>query len=98
MQFMAAAVRRGEKAAVFVFDEELGLLFSRMKTMDIDLEALQAPGGLHIEQCGGAFARRVCASRSGKGRQRGSKNCSDRQHQWLSGIDAQRACPDPAHA
>jgi circadian clock protein KaiC len=67
MQFMAAAVRRGEKAAVFVFDEELGLLFARMKAMGIDLEALQASGGLHIEQLDaaelspGEFAHRVRA-------------------------------------
>ncbi len=30
--FAAAAVHRGEKAALFIFDEELGLLFERMKT------------------------------------------------------------------
>jgi len=65
MQFMAEALRRGEKAAVFVFDEELGLLFSRMKTMGIDLEALRDSGGLHIEQLDaaelspGEFAHRV---------------------------------------
>src|SRR6202035_3434878 len=29
--FIAAAIARGEKAALFVFDEELGLLFARMK-------------------------------------------------------------------
>lgn len=67
MQFMAAAVRRGEKAAVFVFDEELGLLFSRLKAMGIDLEELRASGGLHIEQLDaaelspGEFAHRVRA-------------------------------------
>ena len=67
MQFMAAAVRRGEKAAVFVFDEELGLLFSRMKAMGIDLDELKASGGLHIEQLDaaelspGEFAHRVRA-------------------------------------
>ena len=27
--FVAAAIERGEKAALFVFDEELGLLFDR---------------------------------------------------------------------
>jgi len=65
MQFMAEALRRGEKAAVFIFDEELGLLFSRMKTMGIDLEAMRDSGGLHIEQLDaaelspGEFAHRV---------------------------------------
>jgi circadian clock protein KaiC len=48
--FIVAAVRRGEKAALFVFDEELGLLFSRMKGMGIDLEAMQRSGNLYIEQ------------------------------------------------
>jgi len=30
-QFIAAAIRRGERAALFAFDEELGLLFARSK-------------------------------------------------------------------
>src|SRR4029450_1748983 len=38
-QFAAAAVKRGEKAALFAFDEELALLFRRTKGMGIDLEA-----------------------------------------------------------
>jgi len=63
--FIAAAVARGEKAALFVFDEELGLLFSRMKGLGIDLEAMQARGALFIEQVDaaelspGEFAHRV---------------------------------------
>ena len=48
--FAAAAVARGEKAALFIFDEELGLLFERMRNMGIDLQALQAGGNLVIEQ------------------------------------------------
>src|SRR5438309_546662 len=36
--FVVAAISRGEKAALFVFDEELGLLFSRMKGLGVDLE------------------------------------------------------------
>lgn len=65
MQFVAAAVRRGEKAAVFIFDEELGLLFERTKTMGIDLQAMRDQGSLHIEQIDaaeispGEFAHRV---------------------------------------
>jgi circadian clock protein KaiC len=50
IQFLAAAVRRGEKAAMFAFDEELGLLFDRMKKMGIDLEAMRESGSLKIEQ------------------------------------------------
>lgn len=64
-QFVASTIRRGQKAAVFVFDEELGLLFSRMHAMGIDLEAMRDSGDLHIEQLDaaelspGEFAHRV---------------------------------------
>jgi circadian clock protein KaiC len=63
--FVAAAIARREKAALFVFDEELGLLFSRMKGLGIDLEAMQRAGDLVIEQVDaaevspGEFAHRV---------------------------------------
>src|ERR1700687_1390338 len=39
--FVVAAIKRGEKAALFVFDEELGLLFALMKCLGIDLEEMQ---------------------------------------------------------
>jgi circadian clock protein KaiC len=64
-QFVAAAVRRGEKAAVFIFDEELGLLFDRARAMGLDLEAMRDEGLLYIEQVDaaelspGEFAHRV---------------------------------------
>jgi len=67
LHFAKAAVERGEKAALFIFDEELGLLFARAKTMNIDLEAMQAAGSLFIEQVDaaelspGEFAHRVRA-------------------------------------
>ncbi len=48
--FATQAITRGEKAALFVFDEELGLLFARMKGMGIDLEGMQRQGQLLIEQ------------------------------------------------
>ncbi|POA51503.1 MULTISPECIES: ATPase domain-containing protein [Pseudomonas] len=48
--FAAAAVARGEKAALFIFDEELGLLFERMANLGIDLHALRDSGNLIIEQ------------------------------------------------
>src|ERR1700760_4929311 len=63
--FAAAAIARGEKAALFVFDEELGLLFARMKGLGIDLEAMQRDGSMSIEQVDaaelspGEFAHRV---------------------------------------
>lgn len=65
LQFVDATVKRGEKAAVFVFDEELGLLFSRTKAMGLDLEKMQEEEVIHIEQLDaaelspGEFAQRV---------------------------------------
>jgi circadian clock protein KaiC len=63
--FAIAAIKRGERAALFAFDEELGLLFDRMKGMGIDLPALQRDGKMMIEQIDaaelspGEFAHRV---------------------------------------
>ena len=63
--FVAAAIARGEKAALFVFDEELGLLFSRMKSIGIELEEMERSGHLVVEQVDaaelspGEFAHRV---------------------------------------
>lgn len=63
--YAAAAVNRGEKAALFIFDEELGLLFERMRNIGIDLKALQDTGNLLIEQVDaaelspGEFSHRV---------------------------------------
>jgi circadian clock protein KaiC len=63
--FIVAAIARGEKAALFVFDEELGLLFARMKGLGIDLEDMQRSGKLFIDQVDaaelspGEFAHRV---------------------------------------
>jgi circadian clock protein KaiC len=50
LQYIAAAVARGEKAALFVFDEEIGLLIARAKAMDIDLAAMRDAKKLIIEQ------------------------------------------------
>ena len=64
--FAMAAIARGEKAALFVFDEELGLLFERMKGMGIELEKMRESGQLLIVQIDaaelspGEFAHRVC--------------------------------------
>jgi circadian clock protein KaiC len=65
IQFVVAAIARGEKAAMFIFDEELTLLFQRAKAIGFELEALRASGALHIEQVDaaelspGEFAHRV---------------------------------------
>jgi circadian clock protein KaiC len=49
-QFMRAAVIRQEKAAMFIFDEELGLLFDRTRAMGLDLEVMRDEGMLSIDQ------------------------------------------------
>jgi circadian clock protein KaiC len=64
-QFIAEACSRGEKAALFAFDEELGLLFRRSRAMGIDLEKLANKGSLRVTQVDtaelspGEFAHRV---------------------------------------
>lgn len=66
LTFAIAAIARGEKAAIFAFDEDLGLLTYRMKKLGLDLDAARASGNLLIEQVDaaeispGEFAHRVC--------------------------------------
>ena len=75
LQFATAAARRGERAALFVFDEELGLLFNRARNMGLDIGALRDDGRLHVEQLDaaelspGEFAHRVraCVETAGVG-------------------------------
>jgi circadian clock protein KaiC len=50
LSFVAGAVKRGERAAMFVFDEELGLLFQRARGLGIDLQAMVDSDSLVIEQ------------------------------------------------
>jgi circadian clock protein KaiC len=50
LHFAVSAIARGEKAALFIFDEELGLLFARAKGMGIDLQRLSDDGNLIIQQ------------------------------------------------
>ncbi len=50
LTFVDAAIKRGEKAALFIFDEELGLLFGRAKALGLDLEAMIQSGLLSVEQ------------------------------------------------
>jgi circadian clock protein KaiC len=65
LEYLHAAIKRGERTALFVFDEELGLLFSRAKGFGIDLAELQSSGKMHIEQMDaaelspGEFSQRV---------------------------------------
>ena len=65
LHFLSAAMARGEKAAAFIFDEEMGLLFDRTRALGLNLEAMRDSGALHIEQVDaaelspGEFAHRV---------------------------------------
>jgi circadian clock protein KaiC len=64
-QFLASAVERGERAVLFVFDEELGLLFDRTRAMGFDLKKMIDDDKLIVEQVDaaelspGEFAHRV---------------------------------------
>ena len=68
LTFAMAAIKRGDKAALFIFEEELGLLFDRTKTLGMDLESLRERGDLIIHQIDaselspGEFSQRVCES------------------------------------
>ena len=50
LTFVQGAVNRGERAAMFVFDEELGVLYERAKGLNVDLRAMVDTGQLVIEQ------------------------------------------------
>jgi circadian clock protein KaiC len=81
LHYITAAVARGERAALFVFDEELGLLLARASGMGFDLEGMRDSGRLFIEQMDaaelspGEFAHRVC-------------RCVDREQILTVGIDS----------
>src|SRR5690349_8651743 len=68
LQHIKAAVARGESAALFVFDEEFGLLFERARQLGIDLQAMQDAGKLRVQQMDaaelspGEFAHMVTAA------------------------------------
>lgn len=65
LHFAVASIARGEKAVVFVFDEEIGLLINRSKSMGLDLQGLRDSGRLELQQIDaaelspGEFANRV---------------------------------------
>lgn len=73
LQFAVSAIQRGERAAMFVFDEELGLLIERTRRFGMDLQALQKDGSMIVEQVDaaelspGEFTSRVreCIADSG---------------------------------
>lgn len=63
--FAVQAMSRGERVGLFVFDEELGLLYARMLALGIDLQAFQDQDRLWVEQVDaaelspGEFSHRV---------------------------------------
>ena len=65
MQYLREAIKSGARAAMFVFDEELGLLFTRAKGLGIDLAGMRDSGKLVVQQMDaaelspGEFACRV---------------------------------------
>jgi circadian clock protein KaiC len=65
LTFIKTAIERGETAAMFVFDEEMGLLLSRARGVGIDLRAMKESGKLVLEQVDaaelspGEFSERV---------------------------------------
>jgi circadian clock protein KaiC len=50
LTFVRTAVARGERAAMFVFDEEVGLLIQRARGLGIDLQAMIDDGALLLQQ------------------------------------------------
>ena len=68
LQFICEAIKQGGKAALFVFDEEIGLLFDRAKPLGFDLAALRDAGKLSVTQLDaaelspGEFSHRVQAA------------------------------------
>ncbi|MCP3731071.1 circadian clock protein KaiC [Sphingomonas sp. MG17] len=73
LSFVQSAIQRGETAAMFIFDEELGLLFERAIGLGIDLQVMVDTGKLVIEQVDaaeltpGEFSQRVrrCVEKQG---------------------------------
>jgi circadian clock protein KaiC len=65
LQYAAAAMKRGETVAMFIFDEELGILFRRSKAVGTDLEKYEQAGMLIVDQIDaaevspGQFSHRV---------------------------------------
>lgn len=66
LQYIFAACKRGERCALYEFDERVGTLLARSKAMGLDLEPFLEDGSLVINQIDpaelppGEFAARVC--------------------------------------
>jgi len=75
-QFAAAATKRGERAALFVFDENIGTFRSRSRKLGLDVETGMSSGLMTVQQVdpaelsSGEFAsivRRAAEGKDGKG-------------------------------
>jgi circadian clock protein KaiC len=94
LHYLSAAVARGERAALFLFDEEIGLLFARAKELGIDLAAMRESGKLLVSQMDaaelspGEFAEQV-------------RRSVDREGSRIVAIDSlngyQASMPDEQH-
>ncbi len=66
LQYAIAACERGERAAIFEFDERIGTLMARAKAMGLDLQKYIDNGTLAlfqvdpVEMSPGEFATRIC--------------------------------------
>ena len=100
LTFAVSAVKRGERVAMFVFDEELGLLIERAKGLGIHLEAMQKDrqAAPDADRCGRDDARRVFRARPRCHRNVQGEDDRHRQPERLSGGDARGTGADPAHA
>ncbi|HEX8402626.1 MAG TPA: ATPase domain-containing protein [Allosphingosinicella sp.] len=73
LTFLTGAIGRGEKAAMFVFDEEMGLLLERSRGLGIDLKGMVESGSLTLQSVDaaelspGEFSERVrvCVEQGG---------------------------------
>jgi circadian clock protein KaiC len=68
LQFLREAIARGERAAMFVFDEDVGLLGARAAQLGVDLAGMRGSGALMLVQVDaaelapGEFAHKVRTS------------------------------------
>lgn len=50
IQFAVSAARRGEKSAIFAFDESRATLFARARSLGLDIEPHERAGLIHVRQ------------------------------------------------
>ena len=68
LTFVASAIKRGERASMFLFDEEAALLIHRSKALGLDLQDMLDTGRLDLHQVDaaelspGEFSHLVCGS------------------------------------